>query len=422
MASYHAEVRRRQALLCEMGSTAPPVVGVKFDGDIPRRPRRHTVDSVDRVPEAPTDDERLHGEGKPSFWRSAAPRLPGGLSLLRRSPRGDDSVKAAGGENKKSDAGVNATEPPINTDRRRKMSKMSLLRSQGGEDLVKAAGVENKMSDAGVNALEPPIDTDRQRKMSKMSLLSSSRKIRDSRMYQNLQNLRKNSTVSRIRAHVLDHSDSVHKKSWDEPDSLSTVILTSLSKACLCDVMIVGRDKENPVGTPSYLLAAHSDVFLDMLYSNSTHPAENANAPPRPRKAKASFAGFLDMLYDSDSADAVDNVNSPPSPHKVKIPFAGRDAIEGSIHFLATRSLPAGHEDESSEANLRCICQVYLIGRIYKIASLTNHAYRAACRLMNKIPCLVCAVFDEFIESTKLLPSNLKPPSSRDELKDFVLE
>lgn len=386
MASYHAEVRRRQALSREVASTAPPVGLVKFDGDIPRRPRRHTVESIDRETKAFVEDGRVIDEGKPSFWKSAAPRLPGGLSLLRRS------LVSQGSENNKSDAGENTPEPPMDNDRQGKLTP------------------------------EPPIDNDHRSKLSQMGLRSSSRRIKDSRMYLSLQNLRKNSTVSRIRAHASENPDSVQKVSWDEADSLSTVLLKSLSKTCLCDVMIVGRDEANPVGAPSYLLAAHSDVFLGMLYLNSTDAAENVESPSTSRKVKASFAGFLGMLYDSDSADAAENVNAPSSPRKVEIPFARRDAIEGFMHFLATRSLPGGHEDECSEANLRCLCQIHHIGRIYKIASLTNHVYRAACRLMNKFPHLVCAVLDEFIVSAKLLPSNIKQPSSRDELKDFVLE
>jgi hypothetical protein len=390
MASYHPEIRRHQAPSREMGISLPPV-RANFG-----RQRRHTVESLDRVSEVATEDERIHDEeavrsssfrgpttGKPSFWRPAAPRLPGGLSLLKKR------------------------------------------RSQHGSDSCRATESESKNYDVGSNAGEPPINTDRKKKMSMISLVSSSRRMRH-RMLQNLQsNLERlgtrNNTVSHIRAHVLDHSED--KQPRNGADSLSTVILKSLSKPCLCDVMIVGIDEATPVGAPSYLLAAHSDVFLDMLYgSDSADAAENIASPSNQRKFKMPFVGILDMLYDSDLADSAENVNSPPRKRKVKIPFAGSDAIEGFTHFLATRSLPGEHENESSEANLRYICQIYLIGRVYKIASLTSHAYRAACRLMNKFPCLVCAVFDELIELTKLLPSHLTPPSSFDELKDFVLE
>jgi hypothetical protein len=145
-----------------------------------------------------------------------------------------------------------------------------------------------------------------------------------------------------------------------------------------------------PVRAPSYLLAAHSDVFLAILYS--------------------------------DAPDVAGDVNSPSSQRKVEIPFAGRNAIEATLHFLATRSLPGGRENETSEANIRCIWQIHLLGRVYKIASLTNHACGAARRLVNKNPCLAGAIFDECIETTRLLPPDLALPSSLDELKVFMLQ
>ena len=344
--SYHAEVRRLQALSRQQRVKAGGHVVIPSDtpikGDDPSIRRKTILGSVPEVPnkgENNNDDsERVTRKKR----HSAGPRFRG-FSLLNMIPfrHRDQSGKPAEMSIASSDVGAIAPEPEVKNE------------SQTG---------------VGVNRL-----------------LSSSRRMRQS-MGQTWKILgSRNSTVLQIRANIMEHSLSER----NEVDSLSTVILKSLSKTCLCDVEIVGKNAVL-VGAPGYLLAAHSDVFLAILYSDST--------------------------------DAGEHVNLRSNRRKIEIPFAGRDAIEATMHFLATRSLPGELENETSESNIRYLSQIHLLSRVYKIASLTNHAYRAACRLMNKTPCLVCACFDECIESTKLLMPNLTPSSLHDELKDFLLE
>ena len=336
--SYHSEVRRLQALSRQQ--RVKNLSNALINLDDPSTRRKTTLGIV---PEVPIKGEKnnVDAEGVTRNQRhSAGPRF-GAFNLLKMIPsrHRDDSGKTAETSIEISDVGAIAPEPEVKNDS-----------STGG-------GFTRRFS--------PSL---RMRKMTSLSVLGG-----------------RNSTVPQIRSNILEHSVSERI----EVDSLSTVILKSLSRTCLCDVEIVGMD-EVLVGAPAFLLAAHSDVFLAILYSDST--------------------------------DAGENVNLRTNQRKIEIPFAGRDAIEATMHFLATRSLPGERENETSESNIRCLSQIHLLSRVYKIAALTNHAYRAACRLMNKTPCLVCACFDECIESTKLLQPNLTPSSLHDELKDFVLE
>jgi hypothetical protein len=346
--SYHAEDRRLQALSRQK---------IKVGGHIPRRRssdesiggddsihiRRNTI--LGSVPEVPNKGDKINYE---------AERVTG---KQRHSAR----------------------------PRFARFTLLKLIPSRHRDDSGKTAETSIESYDVGAIAPEPKIKNESHAQEGVKTLLSSSRRMRQSMIQRWAIVGGRDSSVPQIRANISNHSEQER----NEVDSLSSVVLKSLSKTCLCDVKIVGMD-ELPVGAPSYLLAAHSDVFLAVLYS--------------------------------DSADAGENVHSPSNQRKVEIPFAGRDAIEGTMHFLATRSLPGARERESSESNIRCLSQIHLLGRVYKIASLANHAYCAACRLMNKTPCLVCACFDEYIESKKKLSPNLTPSSSHDELRDFMLE
>ena len=350
--SYHAEAKRLQALSRQQRVKARGHVAI---------PRRRSSDDPSDAPVGGVD---------PSLRRKtilgSVPEVPN---------KGEKNcIDAEGGTGKQS----HSAGPWLGG-----FSLLKMIPSRHRNDSGKTAETSIESSDVGAIAPEPEVKNESQTGVGVKRLLSSSCRMRQSMSKKILGS--RNSTVPQIRANILEHSVSER----NEVDSLSTVILKSLSNMCLCDVEIVGMD-EVLMGAPGYLLAAHSDVFLAILYSDST--------------------------------DAGENDNLRFNQHKIEIPFAGRDAIEGTMHFLATRSLPCERENETSEFNIRCLSQIHLLGRVFKIASLTNHAYRTACRLMNKTPCLVCACFDECIESTKLLPPNLTPSSMHDELKDFVLE
>jgi len=177
-------------------------------------------------------------------------------------------------------------------------------------------------------------------------------------------------------------------------DSLASILLKSFLKKSLCDVEIIGKDGV-PVEAPSYLLAAHSEVFEDMIYSD----AQDA-------KPNLSTSGGDESFI----------------RYRVDLEFAEWDSIQASVHFLATRNLPDGLENEASEFSIRYICQIYLFGRLFKIPSLANQAYTTARRLVNTKPSLVCAAFDECLVSTKILALKFSLPSSRDELHAYVLD
>lgn len=201
----------------------------------------------------------------------------------------------------------------------------------------------------------------------------------------------KNRTHSKVEMmKAWDKQDEAHSRKSDPLellDSLSSVLLKSLSNKNLCDVEMVGKDGV-PVEAPSYILAAHSDVLEKML-----HAGESKTGPP-------------------------------PTTSTVDVPFASYDAIDAAIHFLVTRSLPEGLEHDSNEFNLRCICQVYTFGRLFKIPSLKDHAYRIARLLMAKCKSkssLVCAAFDECNACQRLL-SPKYTVTSLDELRAYALK
>ena len=139
-------------------------------------------------------------------------------------------------------------------------------------------------------------------------------------------------------------------------------------------------------------------MFEKIFYSESKEPAEETKPGASTRGGKSSHS------------------------HRVELGFANRDAIEAVMHFLVTCSLPSGLENQVNEFNLRCICQIYLVGRLLKITSLLDQAYRTARLFMNKMHWLVFAVFDECNVSVQLLSPTYVPPSSLGELKVYALE
>jgi len=149
----------------------------------------------------------------------------------------------------------------------------------------------------------------------------------------------------------------------------------------------------------------------------------------------------MDLQQEEEDDDVLDNslrlgddgvlspskrMNNKKKQSRVELPFATSPAIQATLHFLATRSLPPTLEKEESETNIRTLVQVHLLGRIYKINSLEDHSNRTARLLMNKMPRLVCAAFDECISSKERLPIVTERmsfvSSSHDELMEYCLE
>jgi len=196
-----------------------------------------------------------------------------------------------------------------------------------------------------------------------------------------------------------------------ERDSLSTVILKSFNNKSLCDAVIVGNDGVR-VHVPSYLLAAHSIVFEKWL---------NESNVKKMAAARETAQTVVGNTNESSSS-------STPYLHTMKLPFANMDAIEAAIHFLATRSLPEGLvknlTETPSEFYIRTVCQIYFIGRLFKIHSLEDEAYRSARVGMNRVPHLVCAAFDECMSLEKKLAGeeSCQLPASKNELKEYALE
>jgi len=265
-----------------------------------------------------------------------------------------------------------------------------------------------------------------------------------------------NNMVKHIRVNAILSSTNASTKSLDfeKEDSLETVILDSLSKKGLCDVQLVGGLDNVVVDAPSYLLGVHSEVFESMFYPSSSSSSDRRAAAQdekrRPSRRRSddkfrdsctSVEEILEMdLQEEEDGDDLDNslrlgddgVLSPSKrmnkkkQSRVELPFATSPAIQATLHFLATRSLPPTLEKEESETNIRTLVQVYLLGRIYKINSLEDHSNRTARLLMNKMPRLVCAAFDECIASKERLPIVTERmsfvSSSHDELMEYCLE
>eukprot|EP00584_Thalassiosira_punctigera_P004372 CAMPEP_0172535028 /NCGR_PEP_ID=MMETSP1067-20121228/7195_1 /TAXON_ID=265564 ORGANISM="Thalassiosira punctigera, Strain Tpunct2005C2" /NCGR_SAMPLE_ID=MMETSP1067 /ASSEMBLY_ACC=CAM_ASM_000444 /LENGTH=758 /DNA_ID=CAMNT_0013319917 /DNA_START=197 /DNA_END=2473 /DNA_ORIENTATION=- len=205
-------------------------------------------------------------------------------------------------------------------------------------------------------------------------------------------------------------------------DNLVSVLLKSLDDERLCDVEIVGKD-EVGVQAPSFLLAAHSEVFKEMFYSKKEADDDAggraAGAADDAADDDDDDANILDSLHDTTHT-----VDDSPSHvvHRVRLSFATWDATNAALHFLVARELPDGLESDPNEVNMRTVCQMHLLGRAFKIPSLANGAYRTARLFMNKVPRLVCAAFDECVVSSNLLGGEYRLPKGQDELLAYALE
>lgn len=170
----------------------------------------------------------------------------------------------------------------------------------------------------------------------------------------------------------------------EEADTFAATALAALECERLCDVELVASDGVE-VRAPRFLLAAHSAVFLEMLY-----PTEGA-------------------------------VVAGPA-RRVELAFAGWDAVDVAVRFLITRSLPPSLESTTTELNVRTLCQIHLLGRVYRLNSLVEKVYNKARILINKRPFLACAVFDECRRVVELLSPTQQLSSQVDELKNYALE
>jgi hypothetical protein len=160
-----------------------------------------------------------------------------------------------------------------------------------------------------------------------------------------------------ISTHVLNTADKGENR-------VASAMLQSLKKKHLCDLELVGGDGES-VFAPGYLLAIQSSVADRILYPE-----------------------VLATLKEDASERMVEYCLPTLVTNKIHIPFATSSAISAAAHFLAAQSLP-------SNWDVRVICQLYLIGKLFKINSLEDEAYRNGRVMMNKVPHLACAVFDE---------------------------
>jgi len=161
-------------------------------------------------------------------------------------------------------------------------------------------------------------------------------------------------------------------RNLDEDNAAENLIvsamLESLKKMHLCDVKLLGRDGVT-VNAPGYLLAVNSSIIEGMLYTT----------------AQSEPTAIQEDRSEKEQAAAVPSV---APTRKIDIPFADEPAITASVHFLASQNLPPN-------LDIRTICQVYLIGKLFRINLLADEAYRKGRILINKLPCLACAAFDE---------------------------
>mmetsp|Transcript_20890 Transcript_20890/g.45285 ORF Transcript_20890/g.45285 Transcript_20890/m.45285 type:complete len:596 (-) Transcript_20890:808-2595(-) len=177
-------------------------------------------------------------------------------------------------------------------------------------------------------------------------------------------------------------------------NSLAVRLLEMTRKDNVCDIEIIGKDNI-AVKAPSFLLASHSAVFEEIFYPKD--------------ESKQTYA----MISQSD-------------PKKVHIEYATLSAINAAIHFFATLELPPVIETETSETNIRTISQLHLFAQLFQIPALSNAAYRAARRLMNKTPSLVCAAFDEcnvlLMKAESRRNWGLTMEKQYDDLRSYVLD
>ncbi|KAL7534417.1 hypothetical protein ACHAXR_005858 [Thalassiosira sp. AJA248-18] len=223
--------------------------------------------------------------------------------------------------------------------------------------------------------------------------------------------------VKQLRATLKSRKGRCSSKLELLQEPLSCVILNSLRNERLCDVEIIGND-DVPVQAPSYLLAAHSEVFEAMFYSQGQRLNSNDQFFDCPDESNVETAN----LAETTPGGGIIEGGESSARHQVELAFADYDAIQASVEFLATRSLPEHLEEEANEFIIRSICRIHLIGMVFKISPLMNQADRMARRIMNKKPELVCAAFDECIVSAELVSPKYKKSSWLDEMKEYALD
>lgn len=128
------------------------------------------------------------------------------------------------------------------------------------------------------------------------------------------------------------------------------------------------------MNAPDYLLAIHSSVIEGILYP----------------------VVLPSIQEDESEREGMDNFHSPPtsSVRKVDVPFATEPAISAALHFLVAQNLPTDLSDS------RVMCQIYFIGKLFKINALADEVCRQGRLMINKssstdMPEKVCAAFDE---------------------------
>lgn len=152
----------------------------------------------------------------------------------------------------------------------------------------------------------------------------------------------------------------------DSQGCIVTAILNSLKKNHLCDVELIGGD--GIVKGPSFLLCMYSSVIEELLYPKVLPCIQE------------------DQSERDDLAPLI-----VTSLRTVDAPFATKPAISAMLHFLATQTLPDDMDD------VRIMCQLYFLGKVFKINALADEAHRSGRLLINRSTGseLVCAAFDE---------------------------
>ena len=176
-------------------------------------------------------------------------------------------------------------------------------------------------------------------------------------------------------AEGLEYMRLRHMNGTGNDDVLKTIsaeLLGTLKKTHLCDTDIIGGDNIT-VKAPSYLLCLKSSVIEGILY------------PP-----------VLQSIQEDESEKEVEDIvcTKTSGLRQVNVPFATQPAISAALYFFASHKLPDDLVD------VRIICQVYYIGKLFKIFALADEACGKCRKVINKsskfeMSELVCAAFDE---------------------------
>jgi hypothetical protein len=101
---------------------------------------------------------------------------------------------------------------------------------------------------------------------------------------------------------------------------------------------------------------------------------------------------------DESERDGIDDFDTLPpltitSLRKVDAPFATEPAISAMLHFLATHTLPDDID------NVRVMCQIYFLGKLFKVIALADEAHHGShrmqsCLMLWKLNCLLSETYD----------------------------